>query len=162
MSASFRGISHKALLKYPRIRQLLRGITYPLTHWTVWRDIRKFRPEIVHVQWSRLPEFDLWLIRQIQALQIPVVHTVHDIVPLFEQKSVEKLGQIYKLVDALILHTEANQRELLHQFPDLNKNRLHIVPLIENQRNFFDHMDKKSARKHLGISEDVPVIVFLA
>jgi glycosyltransferase involved in cell wall biosynthesis len=159
----FRGLNHKILLKYPRLRQLLRGITYPFTHWTVLQEIKTSRPEMIHIQWSRLPDFDLWLIRQIQKLKIPVVHTVHDIVPLFDQQSARKIGQVYALVDALIVHTEANRRELMERFPNLNRERVYVVPhvhLIEHQHYTPQHVTKADAKKRLGIALDTAVVTF--
>ncbi len=158
----FRGLDNPRLLKYPRLRRVLRGISYPLGHWHVLQDARRLKPDVVHIQWSRLPRFDVWLIRQLKALGISVVHTVHDVVPLFAlESSTDPLRKIYEEADRLILHTQANVDDFLKVYPGFSKDRMRIVPLIEFDKT--DHRgkaDKMQARQQLGLPLEVPIVLF--
>ncbi|XWX02883.1 glycosyltransferase family 4 protein [Aggregatilineales bacterium SYSU G02658] len=127
----FRSVSQPWLKQAPRLRQVLRGLTYPLGHWDLIRRARKHPPDIVHIQWSRLPRLDYWLIRNMQQMGIPVVHTVHDVVPLFDASLRPRLERVYKTVDALIIHAEANRRELLATYPTLQDHPyVMLLPMI--------------------------------
>jgi glycosyltransferase involved in cell wall biosynthesis len=158
----FKGITHPKLLHYPRIRRGLRALSYPLGHWGTLRRIKRERPDVVHIQWSRLPSMDIRLVRGIQELGIPVVHTVHDVVPLYAAESgTDRLGNIYRTVDKLIVHTQTNVTDLLAVYPDINRERIAVVPHLEiANHNTPPHASKSTARQHLGLAMDAPVFLF--
>jgi glycosyltransferase involved in cell wall biosynthesis len=158
----FRGLDNPRLVHYPRIRRGLRALSYPLGHWRVLREARQQRPQIIHIQWSRLPKIDLLLIRRLQALGIPIVHTVHDVVPLFALDSkTSALEAVYKTVDRLVVHTEANLEDFLRVYPDVPANRLRVIPLIEfSEVETPLGADKRKARQKLGLPLEHPVVLF--
>jgi glycosyltransferase involved in cell wall biosynthesis len=158
----FRGLNRQWLLRYPRLRRLLRGISYPVGHLNFLGMVRHSRPDIVHIQWSRIPKFDLWLIKQIQTLGIPVVHTVHDVVPMFAAgKGAKPFEKIYSTVDHLIVHTEANRRDFLTAYPLVPSNKLTVVPLIEFQDNRIpDYVTQREARQLLKLPLDAFILGF--
>jgi glycosyltransferase involved in cell wall biosynthesis len=133
----FRGLNNGLIRRSGRLRKVLRGAAYPLGHLETLMRARRSKPDIVHLQWSRLPRFDKPLIKSIQAQGTKVVHTVHDIVPLFEHpKAAEAIGGIYAMCDALIVHAEVNRRELTDKFPKLNPARISVIPHVSLQRVF--------------------------
>ncbi len=156
----FRGLNHKWLLNYPRLRRVLRGLSYPIGHYEFLRAVRRNRPEIVHIQWSRVPRFDLWLISRIQNLGIPVVHTVHDVVPLYALKGdIRPLAAIYEKVDCLLVHTDANKTDFLRSFPSVSPDKVSVIPLVEYKEAVVpEDASRESARRILGIPQNVPLI----
>jgi D-inositol-3-phosphate glycosyltransferase len=158
----FRGLEYQWLLQTPRLRKLLRAVSYVQGHRKLLSQIRKERPDIIHFQWSRLPRFDYWLISKIKSLGIPVVHTIHDVVPLFEQGRVtQRLERIYSAVDALLVHAEANRAAFLRIYPSVNPERIHVIPLAAPGNSFIPAgSDQAAAREKLGIPADVPVALF--
>ena len=54
----FKGLHNPKLIRYPNLRRILRGISYPLGHLQLIRQLRQNRPDILHIQWSRVPYFD--------------------------------------------------------------------------------------------------------
>src|SRR5262245_19600417 len=62
----FHGLDHALLRKNTSLRQLLRGLSYPLGHWRFLQAAKREGPDIVHIQWSRLPLFDAWLIAELK------------------------------------------------------------------------------------------------
>ncbi len=156
----FKGLNHKWLLRFPRLRRVLRGISYPLGHRQFLKKLRQTPPDIVHIQWSRLPRFDYPLIQAIQKQGIPVVHTVHDVVPVFDPNSATGLERIYTTVDHLIVHTEANKTDLLARFPMVDAAHVSIVPLIRDKLSLPPDATASMARKKLNLPETAPVLLF--
>jgi glycosyltransferase involved in cell wall biosynthesis len=158
----FRGLNRKWLLRYPRLRRIMRGISYPLGHLQFLNAVKNNRPDIVHIQWSRVPRFDLWLIKRIQKLGIPVVHTVHDVVPLYARNgSLRSLSAIYERVDCLLVHTEANKIDFLKVYPSISPDRISVIPLIEyKEAEVPEDASKNLARKRLQIPQNASIIGF--
>lgn len=127
----FKGLNSRWLLQSSRLRKLLRGVSYPFNHVYTLEKIRQQKPDVVHIQWSRLPVFDYYFIRMIKSLGIPVVHTVHNIRSSFaSERMVQQLGNVYALVDKLILHTESNRREFLTLYPYIPIEKTAVVQHI--------------------------------
>ena len=158
----FRGMSSLRWLQYPRLRHFLRGMLYPLGHWEVARLAQQEHPDLVHIQWSRLPRYDVWLIYRLNDLNIPVIHTVHDVVPLFDlERGSDPFAKIYTAVTGLIVHTEANRKDLFAHYPILDARRVHIVPLIHSDNTMVPpRANREQARKSLGLPPDAPVCLF--
>jgi len=158
----FRGLGQPALLRYPRLRRLLRAISYPFGHLETLQAIRRERPDIVHMQWSRLPRLDGWLISGVHAAGIPVVHTVHDVVPLFAfGANPDPLGRIYASVDALIVHTQSSREALLARYPAIRPERVHVIPHIAiRNRAIPPGASQEAARQSLQLPLKAPVFLF--
>jgi glycosyltransferase involved in cell wall biosynthesis len=160
----FRGLDSAVLRKDVLLRQVLRGLSYPLGHWQLVQAAKKERPDILHIQWSRLPIFDSWLIAEMKKLALPVVHTVHDVIPIFSRMDSSGLGKVYAAADALIVHSEANAKALLAAFPMILSERVHHIPMIAfpDPRNLPMPIDasQSNARQLLGIAPDAKVALF--
>jgi glycosyltransferase involved in cell wall biosynthesis len=158
----FRHLENRILLRFPRVRQGLRALSYPLSHYTLAQKIRHEKPDIVHFQWSRLPIFDLWLVRKIRSYGIPVVHTIHDVQPLFSQeKYTGRVEAVYKEVNACILLTQKGFNEFLMTYPSISANQLHITRLIAmNDTLMPEHADRVTARNQLNVPLDQQIILF--
>lgn len=158
----FRLLGWRILLRYPHIRRALRAISYPADHLRLYAAICRHRPDIVHFQWSRLPRLDYPLIKQVQRLGIPVVHTVHDVIPLFSQTAEgDPHRQIYTSVDAVIVHTPDSRDALLRRYSGIDPVRVHIVPhlSIKNHATPAD-ANQTVARQRLNLPPKVPVFLF--
>ena len=158
----FRGLTNPSLTQYPTVRHVLRGMMYPMGHWQLIRQMRREKPDILHIQWSRLPRFDKWLIREAKALGIPVVHTVHDIVPLYApESSTEPMQQVYELVDAIIVHAEANRYDFMRTYPRVNPRKIFHIPFINSPYKALPtNASNELARQLLGISSNACVFLF--
>jgi glycosyltransferase involved in cell wall biosynthesis len=161
----FRWLDSPRWLKFPRLRKIFRALAYPLPHWQLLRKIKKERPDIVHFQWSRFPVFDRWLVRQIQRLGIPVVHTIHDVSPIFALgKFTGDVADVYTCVDALIVHTEDSRQQLLSLYPTIDPARVSIIPLIPDKapdsKDIPADASMERARQQLGIPAETTVMLF--
>jgi glycosyltransferase involved in cell wall biosynthesis len=154
-------LDNRLLRRYRLLRRAVRAVSYPIGHWQVLRQAQLTPPDILHIQWSRWPALDIWLIQQMHNLHIPVVYTVHDVVPLFAQKSRRVYETIYKTADSLIVHTHANRAAFLQQFPQLPPERLHLIPLIEVEPSTTpNNASRLTARYMLNLPEDASVLLF--
>lgn len=113
-------------------RRLYQAWRYPRDHARLLRRIESGeveRPHVVHLQWSRLPRFDRRFAARLKGLGVRVVHTVHDVEPLYQAAvDMSGLGMVYAECDALIVHTQANREELLARYPRLDPKRVHVIP----------------------------------
>lgn len=85
--------------------------------------------DVVHFQWSVIPRIDVRAIKDIRR-HVPVVLTVHDTTP-FNGKTVNRmqadgLEDVFRAVDALIVHTEGGREALRAQ--GIDAGRIHVVP----------------------------------
>lgn len=156
----FKWIDYDWLLSQPSIRKILRGVSYPFDNWQLRQRIQSQKPDVVHFQWSRLPQFDLPLIRAIQSLNIPVIHTIHDITPLYDMGQVDMLFDIYRQCDGLIVHSAANRQSLLDTVSGLDVERIHIMPLVEVPFPKPQAASQSQARQRLNIDDKAFVILF--
>lgn len=158
----FRGLNHTRLIQFPRLRRVLRGISYPFDHWRLARQMQENKPDILHIQWSRVPRFDRWLIQQARALGIPVIHTVHDVVPSYApESSIRSLERVYALANRLILHTQTNRQDFLHLYPTIRREDTAIIPLINAPYQALPpNPNQATARQALGLPTNVPILLF--
>ncbi len=155
----FRSLHHPRWLHYPRLRRMMRLILYPLCHRTLLRQLERDSPDVIHLQWSRIPKLDRWLVGQIHQRGISVIHTVHDVEPLYSAAQAVDLAKLYTEVDQLVVHTAANRAALLKQHPNL-QGRVRVVPHIALNWPMPLKADHVSARQQLGIPTNAVVLLF--
>lgn len=146
----------------PIARRLYRAWRYPFDHRSLLRRLESAgltRPAILHLQWSRLPLFDRPFVRKASAMGIKIVHTVHDVEPLYEAAAdMSGLGKVYQRCDALIVHTESNRRDLLERYPAIDVHKVHVIPHGPLQADDCPpDATRSAARAALGIPENARV-----
>lgn len=144
---------------FHRWRKGYKLLSYDFGHHTFLKSLEANRPDVVHFQWSRVPLFDLQLVRKIKALGISVVHTIHDIEPLFGYAHVQRLSEIYQAVDKLLVHGQANLLDLLKKYPYIEENNVQVIPHILPAHRVAG-ITRSRARNELKIPQDCPVILF--
>ena len=145
-------------------RKAYRAFRYPIDHRSLMKKIlssKEDRPDVVHLQWSRLPFFDRGLVAQLKKAGVKVVHTVHDVEPLYEGAAdMSGLGRVYQNCDALIVHTEANRRDLLERYPAIDVHKVHVIPHGPLQAEDSPAgATRQTARSFLGIPDDARVVL---
>ncbi len=158
----FRGLTHPRLLNYPHLRRLLRAVAYPFGHWQLLRQLRRAQPDILHIQWNRLPKLDAWLAQQVKEIGIPLVYTIHEIVPLFAPNTPPShFLPIYQMADVLIVHTEENRRSFMDTYQDIAPTRLHIIPHIALEDPYLPaDASIEQARQVLNLPADAMILLF--
>lgn len=158
----FRGLNHPQLLNYPRLRRLLRAAAYPFGHMQLLHQLHQSQPDILHIQWNRLPRFDAWLARRVKKMGIPLICTIHEVVPLYAPNTPLSLFlPIYQMADALIIHTEENLRLFMQYYPAIDAAKLHVVPLIASKDPYLPvTASSEQARQLLGLPTDAVILLF--
>jgi len=156
----FRCCRRLQMIRMLGLRPLIRSTLYPLGHYKLLKELKRNKPDIVHFQWSRLPLFDALLIKALVRLNIKCVLTVHDVTTLW--KGIEHHRKnIYRIVDALIVH-DASSRDQLHaKFPSVDIEKVHQIEHGPLQAEFSPpHASVESAREALGLPMTRKIILF--
>jgi glycosyltransferase involved in cell wall biosynthesis len=136
---------------FERVRRFRREGYLRTLSWLVpllWRR----RPRVLHIQSLLAPRKDLVLFLVCRLLGIRVVLTVHNVLP-HEVRSLERVFHFlyYRLADGLILHSQANRQCLLGYLPNLDPERLWVIP-HGNYTAFSDlELSRSAARQRLGL-----------
>lgn len=143
-------------------RRGYRAWRYPRDHRRLLKRIESgqiSKPDVVHFQWSRLPRFDRHLILRLKAKGIGVVHTVHDVEPLYKGAAgMSSLGLVYAECDALVVHTQANKVELLERYSKLDASRILVIPHGPLQaEDCPPNATRQNAREQLSIPQTARV-----
>ena len=141
--------------------QMFRLENYLLTLFKLVRQLLRRRPDVLHIQSVIAPRKDVAVLLICRLLGVRVVMTVHNILP-HEVRSFERalFALYYRLADALILHSERNRSQLLKWLPDLNPDRLFVVP-FGNYADFRDlDLSRAEARSLLELPQEGKIALF--
>ena len=156
-------------------RRALKAAEYPLD-WllTLARVARRrpdARPDVIHVQWSVQPRLDRLVWRCLRRLRIPLVYTVHNLVPHHAEAThrtesagetrttvAARYGDLYRAADALVVHSERSARALRESW-GISAERIAVVPhgpLLEAH----PPVERQAARRQLGLPPDAELVLF--
>ncbi|MSS71987.1 MAG: glycosyltransferase [Candidatus Latescibacteria bacterium] len=136
-----------------------------------WRSIRaiagvwqQMRPDLIHVQATLSARRDWAWFPACNLLDIPILVTAHNVLP-HDREEREAFGMvfahsvIYRAADAIIVHGEANRRDLLNRF-SVPEDRVSVIP--HGDYTFAGGcVGKAEARSRLGLGpEDRVVLCF--
>src|SRR5262249_22527550 len=119
-------------------------------------------PDVVHFQWPTNRADDRRLVGRLRRFGIPSIYTAHDVEPhlgLSPEDRAELQG-LYRAVARIVVHAQANKRELLALF-DVDPSRVAVIP--HGSFEFFgafEPQSREAAREALGIPVDRKVILF--
>lgn len=109
--------------------QIVKGISYILTMVRIFFICFIIKPSVLHIQWIRIPIFDIFFYSSLKKLlHIKLIYTVHNILPHEAKKNDFSLfKRLYRLSDALIVHTETTKNNLIKDF-GITASKIHIAP----------------------------------
>lgn len=116
--------------------------------------------DVVWTQWPDMPGYGVLFRRTCRLLGMPIVHTVHNVLPHDEQaRDREVYRQSYQLSDVLFVHSAYARQELEHEFPESSHKAIiarhgtyTLYPRVPAAR--------LSVRKQLNIPDKYAVILF--
>lgn len=87
------------------------------------------RPDIIHVQWFRVPQFDYSFYRLVKALlNVRLVFTAHNVLPHNSGETYFGIyNKTYQLFDSVIVHTAVTKEELVKKFK-LSSEKIQVIP----------------------------------
>ena len=136
-------VVHK-VFKYNGIpSRIRRAASYAVSLVQVFRISRRIKPDIIHVQWVKVPVIDfafLYFLRRVTSTKL--VLTAHNVVPHDQRdQSHYWLGRIYALVDCVVVHEPQSGTEIEERFgiggAKIKTIRHGLIPLKESGRRKF-------------------------
>jgi len=126
--------------------------------------IKQSRPVIIHIQSILRPRRDVSVFLLLKCLNIPIIYTMHNLLPhdIGEKDAVGikfAFKLIYKSVNHLIVHSEANKKELMKAF-NINYGKISIIP--HGDYTFIlpkSPCSQKDLRKELDLEQSGKVIL---
>lgn len=110
-------------------KQISKGISYVLTMLRILLYILLNRPQIIHIQWIRIPSFDYFYYLFLRkCFNIKLVYTVHNLLPhKIKKGDKKKYKRMYELCDALIVHTITTKNDLSNDFK-IKSDKIYVAP----------------------------------
>lgn len=134
-------------------------ISYKKSFKAVYKYCVENKIDIVHMQWYIFSPFDFHYMKKLQKHGIKVITTIHDLIP-FDSKFYDKyyIKKIYQQADAVISQAKSNETDLINVF-NVQKNKITYIP-HGHYMDFAEKCSRSESRKHLGINDDEPIILF--
>lgn len=123
-------VDYRFVFKYNIYKNnIWRGISYIISLIKIFSVIRKERPNVIHIQWIKLWQFDFLLLTIIKLLyNAKVVYTAHNVLPHDSGNSYKsRMKRYYQKVDVIITHTLVSKKELIELF-SLNESKIQVIP----------------------------------
>ena len=106
----------------------LKIISYLKSQILLLMAIQSKSPSIAHFQWLKIPQIDFLIMKLLKLKGIKIVLTAHNILPHGTENKYEGIyKKIYALVDAIIVHSNNTQIELIEKF-NILPNKTHVIP----------------------------------
>lgn len=108
-------------MKNGKNRKIIRGIEYFYSYRKVISELKKNKYDIVHIQWLLQYKVDIHFLKEIRKYCKKIVYTAHNVVPHINgDKYINKLRNIYGLVDTIVVHGNGIREEFKNLFSEFN------------------------------------------
>lgn len=124
-----KGIRFIPVFAYNKINNsVIKAISYIFSYWIIMAYIIIKRPDIIHIQWLKIPTLDYLFFKFVKLFsRLRIVYTAHNILPHDSGDKYKKIfHKTYRLVDAIIVHTKDTKNQLINNF-DLNSGNIHVI-----------------------------------
>lgn len=137
-------IYYKKVFSYNKLgNNGLKAISYICSWLMIMLYVIALRPKVVHIQWFRIPLFDLMMVRLLQGVfKIKVVFTAHNLLPHQgnESKNTHVFHKAYHAFSRIIVHSQLTKQELIEQFQveadTIEVIRHGILPLAVDEKHY--------------------------
>lgn len=151
------------LARRPAARRALKAAEYPVDWALVLAALAgrrpAQRPDIVHVQWTVQPALDGLAWQVLRALGVPLVYTVHNLVPHDAAPSdAARYGRLYRAADALVVHSVRSAAALRERW-GIRPQRIAVVPMGPMLEEWLP-IPRDEARRRLGLPPDAELVLF--
>lgn len=122
-------VCQKPIISYFRFQnKVLQGLSLLCSYLIIAYYLVRYRPSVVHIQWLKLPEYEVWFYRQMRRLLgFKLVFTAHNIMHRYKEEYYRGLyKKWYEYVDAIIVHTQDTRSDLVSKF-GINADKVHII-----------------------------------
>ena len=123
------GIRYRKVFCYNSIKPVaLKVASYLLSYFVIFFHTLIVRPDIIHVQWCKIPKSDSLYMRLAKKLTgARIVHTAHNVLPHNTSRRYEDIyARIYGMADAVIVHSRRTKEEIAAQFV-VAREKIHVI-----------------------------------
>lgn len=153
------------LLRIPLLRKVVKAMEYPMNLFSFVDYIQRRKAKIIHFQWVIMPLIDFVLLRWLRNKRLKLVYTAHDVLP-HNQRWYHKYvyGLVYKIVDAIIVHSNNVRTELVNIF-NIVPSTVKVIPHGSFDNYFSDlrnirRIPKRKAKEVIGLKPYHKVVFF--
>ena len=122
-------ITYKPVFAYNNIKSdALKAVSYILSYAAILWYVLTLRPDVIHVQWYKIPRLDYMFYKVVKALsKTHIVFTAHNVLPHNTgEKYATIYAKLYRLVDHIIVHTQRSKTEIAEQF-GIDQDKIHVI-----------------------------------
>ncbi|MEO8256949.1 MAG: glycosyltransferase [Acidobacteriota bacterium] len=131
-----------------------------------WRDvlseIGRTRTPVLHMQWCKVPVFDLLMMRKVQRQGARIVYTVHNALPYCNRSDAVRRAyrQLYRQADALIVLSRTVGQQVLDRVDDSVAGKIQVIEhgILELDCPI---PDREHARVELKLEREAEVALFV-
>lgn len=122
-------IFHRNVFVYSSKRgKLSKTISYCKSMASIFKDVIKEHPDIVHIQWLRLWILDFLFAVFLRAFGVKLVFTAHNTLPHDPHIGDNFLYKLYyRVTSAIIVHTQRTKLEISSEF-GICPEKIHVIP----------------------------------
>ncbi len=106
-------------MKQGFLRNVMRFYEYHSGYYTLLKELKKNRHDLVHIQWLLHYKSDILFLTIIRKYCPKIIYTAHNIFPHRDgERAYKELGRIYSVVDTVLVHGEKIRDEFTALFGD--------------------------------------------
>jgi glycosyltransferase involved in cell wall biosynthesis len=128
----------------------------------ILREMRQKGTSILHIQWCKIPFFDIWQMRRAQKQGVRIVYTVHNALPhLDRRRSVRQAyRKLYRQADALVVLSRVVGQQVIDWVDDSVADKIHVIEhgILELSCAM---PNREHARSELNLRDDEDVVLFM-
>lgn len=112
-------IRYRRVFRYNKLaNSTLKSVSYMLSYTQILLRILIDRPDVIHVQWMKIPQTDLVFYKIVKAIShTKLVLTAHNVLPHnTAKKFVAAYNSVYHLFDCIVVHSCRTRREIVSKF----------------------------------------------
>jgi glycosyltransferase involved in cell wall biosynthesis len=129
---------------------------------SVLKELKRDRTPVLHLQWCKLPFFDVWMMSRAQKLGVRVAYTVHNALPHGDRRDSVRRAyrKLYRQADALIVLSRFVGQQVLDWVDDSVAEKTHVIEhgVLELGCPV---PNREEARSALSLECDAEVILFM-
>lgn len=156
------GINDFPIFKYNKIKnQIIKSLSYLYSLLRLSLYIYIQRPDLIHIQWIKIPKIDRIFLHVYHSLGCKVIYTAHNLVPHNDNRKCVKrdYSRYYSDVDGIIVHSENTRNELSKTF-GISLSKICVIPhgLLKIKHNEHDtNSFICNLREAIGIKNEIIV-----
>jgi len=120
----------KLIYQYSNKKAFFKFTSYIYSQIKLLIYILRFKPDILHFQWFKLPAIDIFVLHLIKIFfkNSKIIFTAHNVLPHdTTEKYYKEYKQIYEIVNKIIVHDLTSKNEIATRFK-IKPDKIYVIP----------------------------------